>query len=167
MRCPACVPFRTTVPSTCCRAVESPKASFVNFVIATTNQGKLAEVATLLADISGIVLHSIADYPDMPEVIEDGNTFLENALIKARATCSYTGVPALADDSGLVVDALCGEPGIHSARFAPTTPERNDRLLALMADVPEDRRTARFVCALAYVRPDGFEWTVEGTVEAS
>ncbi len=137
----------------------------MQLVIATTNHGKLAEVAALLADIPGLALRSLAEYPDAPEIVEDKETFLGNALLKARVVCTYTGLPALADDSGLSVDALDGEPGVRSARFAPTTPERNGKLLTLMADVPDERRTARFICALALVRPDRFEWTAEGTVE--
>jgi XTP/dITP diphosphohydrolase len=137
----------------------------MKLVIASTNTGKLAEVSAALADTPGIDIVSLADIPGIPEIIEDGDTFIANALIKARAVCGITGVPTLADDSGLVVDALDGAPGILSARFAPTTPERNGKLLRLLRDVPDDRRTARFVCAMALVRPDGFEWTTEGTVE--
>ncbi|MHB9030678.1 MAG: RdgB/HAM1 family non-canonical purine NTP pyrophosphatase [Candidatus Latescibacterota bacterium] len=135
----------------------------ITLLIATGNQGKLAEFTEHLKDI-GIRLLSLADFPGMPEIEENGATFLENAFTKARAACAYSGLPALADDSGLMVDALGGEPGVRSARFAPTTPERNAKLLDLLHDVPDERRTARFVCALALVRPDGFEWTTLGTV---
>jgi XTP/dITP diphosphohydrolase len=135
-------------------------------VIATQNRGKLVEFTDHLKGID-IEIRSLADYPGMPEIEENGATFLENALLKARAACAYTGFPALADDSGLMVDALNGEPGVHSARFAPTTPERNTKLLALLRGVPDEKRTARFVCALALVRPDGFEWTTLGTVEGT
>jgi XTP/dITP diphosphohydrolase len=113
----------------------------------------------------GIRILSLADYPDLPDIPECGSTFLENALIKARAACNLASIPSLADDSGLEVDALGGLPGIRSARFAPTTEERNARLLELMRDVPDERRTARFVCALALIRPDGFEWTTLGICE--
>jgi XTP/dITP diphosphohydrolase len=136
----------------------------ITLVIATKNRGKLAEFAEHLKGTE-IELRSLADFPEMPEIEENGATFLENALIKARASCAYSGLPALADDSGLMVDALDGEPGVRSARFAPTTPERNEKLLGLMRDVPDEKRTARFVCALALVRPDGFEWTTLDTVE--
>jgi len=135
-------------------------------VIATRNRGKLAEVASYL-DMSGLDLLSIADYPDMPEIVEDGATFLENALIKARTVAGHTGETALADDSGLAVDALDGRPGVHSARFAPTAGERNRKLLDLLKDVEDGKRTARFVCALALVRPDGFEWTTTGVCEGT
>jgi len=133
-------------------------------VIATLNQGKLAEFEALLEG-SGIQLLSLADFPGIPPIEEDGDSFLDNALIKARETCAFTGFAALADDSGLEVDALSGLPGIHSARFAPTTAERNAKLLKLLEDAPDERRIARFVCALALVRPDGFEWTARGICE--
>ena len=136
----------------------------MKLVIATSNRGKLSEVASYLEN-TGIELYSLADFPHIPEIIEDGATFLENALIKARAVSIHTGLPALADDSGLEVDALGGQPGVMSARFAPTTEARNTKLLDLIKDVEDEKRTARFVCALALVRPDGFEWTVTGTCE--
>ena len=136
----------------------------MKLVIATSNRGKLDEFAAILQN-SGIKLSSLADFPDMPEIHENGSTFLENALLKARAVTSFTGLASIADDSGLEVDALEGRPGVMSARFAPTTKERNAKLLELMKDVEDERRTARFVCALALVRPDGFEWTTTGVCE--
>jgi len=132
----------------------------VKLVIATTNKGKVAEILALLKD-SGIELLSLADFPDIPDIDEDGATFMENALKKARMTSSFTGLAALADDSGLEVDALEGIPGVASARFAPTTEERNDKLLDLMKDVPDERRSARFVCALVLVTDDGHVWKTE------
>ena len=136
----------------------------MKLVIATKNPGKLAEFAAIIDD-SGVELASLADFPEFPDIPEDGATFTENALIKARGACAYTGFTSLADDSGLIVDALGGLPGIRSARFAPTTEERNAKLLGLLEDVPDHLRTARFVCALALVRPDGFSWTAEGVCE--
>jgi len=136
----------------------------VRIVIATSNPGKFMEIASFLED-TGVVPSSLEDFPGIPEIEENGATFMENALIKARAVCSYTGVASLADDSGLEVDALGGRPGVMSARFAPTTPERNEKLLELLEGVEDERRTARFVCALAFVRPDGFEWTTLGVCE--
>jgi XTP/dITP diphosphohydrolase len=130
-------------------------------VIATHNRGKLAEFVALLEGLK-IEIFSLEDFPDMPPIEENGATFLENAIIKARETCSFTGCTVLADDSGLVVDSLSGLPGIHSARFAPTTNERNAKLLKLMKPFPINQRTARFVCSLALVRTEGFEWTTEG-----
>ena len=151
----------------------------MNLLVATRNHGKLVEFEALLrgcpnlcfAQVGdplrdyGIHLLSLSDFPNLPDISEEGNTFLENSLIKARAACGLTSLPTLADDSGLEVDALGGLPGIRSARFAPTAEERNVKLLDLLRDVPDDRRTARFVCALAFVRPDGFEWSILGLCE--
>ena len=136
----------------------------MRLVAATKNPGKFAEIEPLLR-VLDVELSSLADFPDVPETPEDGGTFLENALIKARAASGFTGFSALADDSGLEVDALGGLPGIRSARFAPTTPERNAKLLGLLVETPDDRRTARFVCAIALARPDGFEWSTIGVCE--
>ena len=136
----------------------------MKLVIATRNAGKLTEIAAIL-DNSGLAIVSLNNYPDMPEIVEDGATFEENALKKAREVCAFTGETSLADDSGLSVDALSGAPGVQSARFAPTTSERNTRLLDIMNDIPDTNRTARFICALALVRPDGFEWTAIGACE--
>jgi len=136
----------------------------VRIVIATSNPGKFGEIASFLEG-TGVVPSPLGDFPGVPEIEENGATFMENALIKARAVCSHTGFSSLADDSGLEVDALGGKPGVMSARFAPTTPERNRKLLELLEGVEDERRTARFVCALAFVRPDGFEWTTTGVCE--
>ncbi len=122
-------------------------------VIATGNRGKLAELRALLAD-SGIEVRSQADFA-VPEVAETGLSFVENAILKARHAAARTGLPALADDSGLEVDALAGEPGVHSARYAgePADDAANNRkLLEALVDVPEARRTARFHCVLALLR---------------
>lgn len=132
----------------------------MKLVIATTNKGKVAEISAVLKD-SGIELLSLVDFPDIPDIDEDGSTFRENALKKARMTALSTGLAALADDSGLEVDALDGRPGVASARFAPTAEERNEKLLDLMKDVPDERRSARFVCALVLVTADGHVWTTE------
>ena len=101
----------------------------------------------------------------LPEVEENGTTFEENALIKARSACLQTGYVCVADDSGLCVDAIGGQPGIYSARFAgePTDNEKNnDKLLDMLKDVPKEKRSAKFVCAIACVYPDGKEFTVRG-----
>ncbi|GEM00433.1 non-canonical purine NTP pyrophosphatase [Cellulomonas terrae] len=105
---------------------------------------------------------------DAPEPVEDGVTFTENALIKARALAAFTGLPAVADDSGLSVDVLGGAPGIFSARWAGTHGDDAANLallLAQLADIAEPHRTARFVCAAALVTPDGFEHVETGTLE--
>lgn len=136
----------------------------MKLVIATSNMAKAAEISTLLENC-GIEILSLADYPDMPDIIEDGSTFMENALKKARDTSTFTGLTALADDSGLEVDALDGQPGVMSARFAPTSEARIKKLLELLKDVPDELRTARFICALALVSPDDFVWTTTSRCE--
>ena len=111
----------------------------MKFVIATTNPGKVAEISALLNTLernnttqnTAIELLSLADFPGMPEIVEDGSTFIDNALKKARETAWYTGCATLADDSGIVVDALGGEPGVHSARFADTNDEDYQKILAM------------------------------------
>jgi XTP/dITP diphosphohydrolase len=137
-------------------------------VVATANAHKLIEIARLLdAAALGIELVPMSEFGiDAPE--EDGATFAENALIKARACVAATGLPAVADDSGIVVDALDGEPGVRSARFAgvPTDDAANNllllvRLAAAGADRPEARRAA-FACAAALVLPSGEELVAEG-----
>jgi XTP/dITP diphosphohydrolase len=136
----------------------------MKLVIATSNRGKFDEFTAFLHS-PGLELYSLVDFPEMPEIIEHGASFMENALIKARAVASFTGLASLADDSGLEVDALNGGPGVMSARFGPTAVARNTKLLELMKNVEDVKRTARFVCALAFVRQDGFEWTTTGICE--
>ena len=116
-------------------------------LIATTNPGKAKEVGELLADLP-YDIGTLADYPNAPEVEETGRTFLENAIIKATAYANFTGELTLADDSGLEVDALNGAPGVQSSRFAPTGAERISKLLKMIEDVPDEKRTARFRCAV-------------------
>jgi XTP/dITP diphosphohydrolase len=136
-------------------------------VLATRNPGKLVELRRILEPF-GVVLLGLDDvtsYEPGPETAPD---FAGNALAKAREAASHTGLPAVADDSGLAVDALNGMPGVLSARWAGR--HGNDRanlelVLGQLADVPDDRRGARFVCAAAYALPDGREHVVEGTVE--
>ncbi|MEN6357879.1 MAG: XTP/dITP diphosphatase [Armatimonadota bacterium] len=135
-------------------------------VIATKNPGKAREMAEILTDMPYEVV-SLSDYPDAPEVEETGSTFAENAVIKARAYAEYTGELTLADDSGLEVDALDGAPGVFSSRFAPTDAMRISKLLDLMKDVPCDKRTARFRCAVAIADPNGDVKTCEGKVEGT
>jgi XTP/dITP diphosphohydrolase len=122
-------------------------------VLASGNAGKLAEFRQLLAD-SGLDIVAQSALA-VPEVEETGLSFVENAILKARNAARHSGLPALADDSGLEVDALDGAPGIHSARFAGTKAgdEANNRLLLeRLRDVPETRRGARFQCVLVYLR---------------
>lgn len=118
-------------------------------VLATNNLGKVREVAAVLAEFAVEIVPQSAFA--VPDVDETGLTFIENALLKARNAAHHTGLPALADDSGLVVDALDGAPGVYSARYGgagATDQANNAKLLAALAEVPAERRTARFVCAL-------------------
>ena len=130
-------------------------------VFATSNAGKLKELEALLGE--GWQVKSAKDFPEIPEVEEDADTFEGNAAKKAHAFAKATGLPALADDSGLVVDALDGAPGVYSARYAPTESERIDKLLGAMTG--KSQRTARFVCVLCLARPDGTELFTRGTCE--
>jgi XTP/dITP diphosphohydrolase len=137
-------------------------------ILATRNPGKLAELRRILAAAGlGVTVADLDDVPGMPEVAETGRTFAENALLKARAVAAFTGLPAVADDSGLCVDALNGMPGVLSARWSGRhgDDEANLRLLlGQIADVPAGERGARFVCAAALVLPSGTEHVTEGTL---
>ena len=138
----------------------------MELVIATTNKGKLREIQQLLKDL-GVSVMSLADFHGYPNVIEDGKTFRENALKKAREISAFTGKPSLADDSGLMVDALGGEPGVYSARYSGKDADdlkNNSKLLRKMRDVPDAGRGAQFVCVMALVFPDGKEKVVSGLV---
>jgi XTP/dITP diphosphohydrolase len=145
-----------------------PACPRARLVLATRNPGKLAELARILADDhADVALASLAEFPGAPEVAETGATFAENALLKARAIAGFSGLPAVADDSGLCVDALNGMPGVLSARWSGRhgDDEANLRLvLAQVADVPDERRGARFMCAAALVLPGGTEHVTEGVV---
>lgn len=139
----------------------------MKIILATQNQGKVRELRELLVD-EGIEVLSLLDIPDWEDVEENGVTFADNAALKARAAVRRTGLIALADDSGLEVDALDGAPGVYSARYAgePKDDERNnDKLLLLLETIPEDKRTARFRCALVMATPFGVDYLTEGAVE--
>jgi XTP/dITP diphosphohydrolase len=140
----------------------------MDLLLASGNRKKLAELSQLVADI-GIRMLSPADVGPLPEVVEDGATFEENAAKKARGWAVAAGMPCLADDSGLEVDALGQAPGVRSARYAGTHGDdaaNNRRLLTELAARPGADRTARFVCALAVAAPDGrLLATARGTVE--
>ena len=139
-------------------------------VVASRNPKKVQELQRLLEGLPYLV-QSLAAYPGMPEVVEDGATFQENARLKALAAASYTGELAIADDSGLEVDALGGAPGVLSARYSgvddPPARDVANRALLLerLAGVPHARRTARFVCAVAVADPTGVLWEGAGYVE--
>lgn len=141
-------------------------------MLATGNPGKVAELRALLAlhlDLTNLMLLTPRDwFQPLPEVDEVGTTFAQNACLKAAALARATQIPALADDSGLCVDALGGAPGLHSARWAgadASDADRNAKLLGLLADVPPGRRTARFACAAALATPGGETFTAEGSCE--
>jgi XTP/dITP diphosphohydrolase len=122
-------------------------------VLASNNQGKVREISQLLADQNMEVLPQSTF--DIPEIEETGLTFVENAILKARNAATHSGLPAIADDSGLEVDALQGAPGIYSARYAGTganDADNNSKMLEELADVAEEQRTARFQCLLVYMR---------------
>ena len=130
-------------------------------LLATRNAGKLAELRRLLeAAVPGVQVVGLRDVEEYPEAPETGTTFAENALLKARAAVRYTGLPAVADDSGLTVDALNGMPGVLSARWSGRHADDDANtalLLGQLADVPDERRGAAFVCAAALVTPEGAE----------
>lgn len=141
----------------------------VEVILATTNAHKLREIRRML-DGTRFEVISLADLPPMPEVVEDGDTFRANADKKARTIASRLGRVAIADDSGIEVDALDGAPGVYSARFAGVhgedADEANNRLLLdRLEATPDPERTARFRCSLAIVRPDGEALYTDGVVE--
>jgi len=138
-------------------------------VIASRNPGKVAEIERILGGLPVRWLTAL-DFPDVPETEETGSSFRENALIKARALAEHTGKPALADDSGLEVDALGGAPGVRSARYAGghgNDRENVRRLLRELEEIPSERRTARFVCRVALCFPGGRCLEAEGTCEGT
>ena len=136
-------------------------------ILATSNKDKAREIAEILKDTPFVVTTMKEEGFD-PDIVEDGSTFEENALIKARAVHALAGnAYVMADDSGLCIDALDGAPGIYSARFCgedSTYPEKFKKIFEMLKDVPEEKRTAKFVCSIAVVRPDGTEFTVRGEI---
>ena len=134
----------------------------MKWIIATNNSDKVREFHEILPSL-GIEAQSLREAGVKLEVEENGTSFEENALLKARGCCALTGRPSVADDSGIVIDALGGAPGIYSARYAPTPAECNARVLRELKGVPEgEARHAYYVCAIACVMPDGREFTVRG-----
>jgi len=142
----------------------------LRLVIATTNSGKMAEFRALLA-LRDMELLALTDFPPMPEVDESASSYADNARLKAHAAAAHTRLPALADDSGLEVDALDGAPGVRSARYAADGGRgRGDTantalLLERMRDVADGRRTARFRCLIVVATPEGRELIASGTCE--
>ena len=144
----------------------------MKLVLATRNTKKVPEMRAILADAGvNAEISALDTYPDLPEVPETEPTFVGNALLKARAVATHTGLPAIADDSGLAVDELKGMPGVLSARwsgrFGGDDQDRAnlDLLLDQLADTPAERRGAQFVCAAALVMPDGIESVSEGVLQ--
>lgn len=144
-------------------------------IVATKNKGKVREFEHAFAPL-GLTVRSMFDYPDLPDVVEDGVTFAENAFKKSRAVGDALGLPVLADDSGLCVDALDGSPGVYSARYAGEGAEDEANNLKLLSELERLKQgedtgqpllsPARFVCALSLYDPaDGRELTAEGAVE--
>lgn len=142
----------------------------MTFIIATNNAKKLLELSRILNPLGIRALSAKEAGVSLGEVEETGETFEENARLKARAALDKTGMPALADDSGLMVDALNGEPGVYSARYGgegATDAQKNEKLLKNMENVPKGKRTARFVSAICCLFPDGREIMVRGECEGS
>lgn len=136
-------------------------------IFATGNEGKMREIRMILADMDCQVV-SMKEADVKADIVEDGKTFAENAVIKAKTIMELTGQMAMADDSGLEIDCLNKEPGIYSARYlGEDTPyeTKNRILLERLAGIPKEQRTARFVCAIACAMPDGRILTTEGTME--
>ena len=138
-------------------------------VVATGNAHKVTEIEAILAPVMpGTSFYALGELGDFPEPVENGDSFTENAVIKAQAACEQTGLPAVADDSGLVVDALSGEPGIMSARWAGVHGDdarNNAKLMREMEGVADEDRTARFHSSVVLIYPDGSVLTGEGDCE--
>ena len=139
-------------------------------VLATRNQGKITEFRRILDELAPgqIDLIGVDQFPDLVDVVETGATFEENSLLKSRYTCLATGLPAIADDSGLCVDFLNGDPGIFSARWAGNHGDDQanlEKVLTQLKDVPDKDRTAHFKCVASLVMPDGREQVAEGRFE--
>jgi len=135
----------------------------MRIIVATSNAGKLAEYERLLAGVPDVELESLASLGVSVHVVEDGDTFYANALKKARAVAAVVGVPSMADDSGLEVDALGGRPGVHSARYAgsdATDTQNNEKLLRELSGVTGGERGARFRCTIVLVDGEGRELVV-------
>ena len=136
-------------------------------IFATGNEGKMKEIRLILEDM-GLEILSLKDADVHADIEENGSTFEENAVIKAKAVMERTGELVLADDSGLEIDYLNGEPGVYSARYLGEDTSyrvKNQNLIDRLAGVPDEQRTARFVCVIAAALPDGRIFTTRGTIE--
>ena len=137
----------------------------MKLVLATKNQGKVIEFRRILAELGASELEVVGleSFPEIQDIEETGKTFEENSLLKARTISELTGLAALADDSGICVDALNGAPGIYSARYSGNGDAANNKkLLNELVNVPDSKRSAYFICVAALVKPDGFEKVTEG-----
>ena len=137
----------------------------MKLVLATKNAGKVVEFRRILEEFGAKDLEVVGldAFPEIGDIEETGTTFEENSLLKARTISKLTGLPALADDSGICVDALGGAHGLYSARYSGKgDAANNEKLLKELKDVPDEKRTAYFICVAAFVRPDGFEHVEEG-----
>ncbi|QIL50891.1 XTP/dITP diphosphatase [Weissella coleopterorum] len=134
-------------------------------IVATKNKGKALEISTFLAPFDIEVL-SLNDLKTLPEIVEDGNSFAENAMIKAETICEAVHLPVLADDSGLMIEALDGEPGIYSARYAGDHDDaaNNQKVIKKLKNVPEGQRQAAFHTVIVGIKPDGGQIMAEGQV---
>jgi XTP/dITP diphosphohydrolase len=148
-----------------------PDGEGARLVLASRNEGKLVELRRIIAEAGlPIELLGLAAFPQIGEVAETGRTFADNALLKAHAVARGSGLPAVADDSGLCVNALNGMPGVLSARWSGRHGDDQanlELLLAQLSDVPDERRGAHFACAVALALPSGAEWVVEGVMHGS
>ena len=138
-------------------------------VLATRNRHKVIELVALLRDL-GITIRSLDEFPDAPDVVEDGATCEANAIKKARAIAEFTGLPAVADDTGLEVDALGGRPGVYAARYAGENATYDDncrKLLRELTGVPRERRTARFLTVAALALPSGEVRVAQGILDGT
>jgi XTP/dITP diphosphohydrolase len=144
----------------------------VRLVLATRNAHKVTELRGILDGVfpDGVELLGIEAFPELADVVETGVTFAENALLKAHAVAQGSGLPAIADDSGLAVDVLGGSPGVFSARWSGRHGDDDanlELLLAQLADVPDEHRRAHFACAAAFARPDGKDHVVHGRLDGA
>lgn len=136
-------------------------------VLATRNRDKVKELVALLGDL-GVTIHTLDEFPDAPDVVEDGDTCEANAVKKARTIAEFTGLPAVADDTGLEVDALGGRPGVYAARYAGDDATYDDnwrKLLRELMGVPREQRTARFLTVAAVALPSDGVRTTQGILE--
>lgn len=140
----------------------------MKLVIATGNRNKILEIKEKFSKAEHLEIIPLSEFNGIPEIVEDADTFSGNAMKKARVIRDFTGLPSMADDSGLVIDALDGEPGVYSARYGGgELDDRGRYLLVLqkMKGVPAEKRSARFVCSIAIAMPDGREFLTEGVCE--